>query len=69
MVNVLLFAADGGRVRGLTQVGAGTVGAVPRVGDYIAMGTAADDPAFEVESVAFLINEDAARLIVSPLNI
>jgi len=69
MLNVRLFAAAGGRVRGLAQVGAGTVGALPKEGDYINMGTAADSPGFKVEAVAYLINEDAVRLIVSPLNI
>lgn len=71
MVNVKLFTAEGGKLRGLTPVanGEGTLGAVPKVGDYIGMGVAADSPAFKVENVAFLINEDAVRLVVSPISI
>lgn len=71
MVNVKLFKADGGKVRGLTPVasGVGTVGVVPKVGDFIGMGTAADSPTFKVEAVGFLLGEDAVRLIVSPLSI
>jgi hypothetical protein len=71
MVNVKLFMADGGRVRGLqaTPNGIGTLGAVPKEGDYIGIGAAATSPSFLVEKVAFLLNEDAVRLIVSPINI
>ena len=69
MTNVKLFSENGGKIRGLQQVGEGRFGAVPKVGDYINMGAAAADPAFKIESVVFLINEDAVRLIVSPVTI
>lgn len=71
MVNAKLFLADGGRVRGLQAVanGIGTLGVVPKEGDYIGIGAAANSPAFKVEHVAFLLNEDAVRLIVSPIQI
>lgn len=71
MVNVKLFLADGGRVRGLLPPAnsIGTLGAVPKEGDYIGIGAQANNPAFKVEAVAFLLNEDAVRVIVSPLQI
>jgi hypothetical protein len=69
MVNVKLFKADGGKIRGLAAAGTGTFGAVPQVGDYINMGTAADSPAFRVDAVAYLLNEDAVRLVVSDVRI
>ena len=71
MVNIRLFTADGGRIRGLLAAanGIGTLGAVPKEGDYIVMGGPANSPGFKVERVTFLINEDAVRLIVSPIQI
>ena len=69
MVNVKLFKADGGKIRGLQAAGEGKFGATPKEGDYINMGQGAGDPAFKVEAVVFLLNEDAVRLIVSPVGI
>lgn len=69
MVNVKLFKADGGKVRGLTQVGEGKFGAAPKEGDYINMDAAADAPAYKIDAVVFLLNEDAVRLIVSPIGV
>lgn len=71
MVNTKLFMADGGKVRGLSAVanGIGTLGAVPKEGDYIVMAAPANSPGFKVERVTFLFNEDAVRLIVSPIQI
>ena len=69
MINVKLFRADGGKIRGLQQVGEGRFGTVPKEGDYINMGTGAGDPAFKIEIVVFFLNEDAVRHIVSPISI
>lgn len=71
MVNTKLFMADGGKIRGLSAAanGVGTLGAVPKEGDFIVMGAPANSPAFKVERVTFLFNEDAVRLIVSPIGI
>jgi len=69
MVKVKLFKADGEKIRGLQQIGEGQVGAVPKNGDYINMGAGAGDPAYKIETVVFLLNEDAVRLIVSPIGI
>ena len=71
MVNAKLFTADGGKVRGLMAVanGIGTLGALPRAGDYICMNAQANTPAFKIEMVTFLFNEDAVRLAVSPIQI
>jgi hypothetical protein len=71
MVNVKLFKENGGKIRGLSAVtnGVGKFGAVPEVGDYVNMGEAASSPTFKVEAVAYLMNEDAVRLIVSPVTI
>jgi len=69
MLNVILFAADGGKVGSLKQVATGTFGALPKEGDYINMGVALGSPAYKVESVVYLLNEDAVRLIVSPIGI
>ena len=71
MVNTKLFTADGGKVRGLQAVanGIGTLGAMPKEGDYIVMSPPANTQAFKVEQVTFLFNEDAVRLIVSPIQI
>ena len=71
MVNAKLFMADGGKVRGLTAAanGVGTLGALPKEGDYIVMGAPANSPGFRVERVTFLFNEDAVRLIVSPIQV
>jgi hypothetical protein len=71
MVNVKLFMADGGKVRGLQAVpnGIGTLGAVPEVGDYIVLNAQANSPGFKVELVGYLMNEDAVRVGVSAINI
>ncbi len=71
MINARLFIADGGKIRGLTaaQDGVGTLGAIPKEGDYITMAAPANTPGYRVEQVTFLMNEDAVRLIVSPIGI
>jgi hypothetical protein len=71
MVNTKLFTADGGKIRGLSAVanGIGTLGTVPKEGDCIVMTAQANSPAFQVERVTFLFNEDAVRLVVSPIQI
>ena len=71
MVNTKLFLADGGKIRGLAAVanGIGTLGTVPKEGDYIVMSTPANTQGFKVQNVTFLFNEDAVRLIVSPIQI
>lgn len=71
MVNARLFLSDGGKLRGLQAVanGIGTLGVVPKEGDYIVMGAPANSQGFKVERVTFLFNEDAVRLIVSPTQI
>lgn len=71
MVNVKLFMSDGGKVRGLSAApnGIGAIGAVPKEGDYIVMAPPANTVAYKVERVTFLMNEDAVRLIVSPIAI
>jgi hypothetical protein len=71
MVNVKLFMADGGKLRGLQAVpnGIGTLGAVPEVGDYIILNQQANTPGFKVEVVSYLMNEDAVRVGVSPIAI
>jgi hypothetical protein len=69
MVNAKLFKADGGKIRGLIAVWSGKLAAIPEKGDYISMGTAIGDTHYKVEDVAFLINEDAVRLAVSPISI
>ncbi len=68
MVNVKLFMADGGKVRGLQQITEGTIGAVPKEGDVIGLGLQIDDAFFKVEQVSFLINESAVFLSVSPIS-
>ena len=71
MINVKLFTAEGGKVRGLqaTPNGIGTLSAVPKEGDYIILSAPANTPGFKVERVTFLMNEDAVRLMVSPISI
>ena len=71
MINTKLFLADGGKIRGLSAVanGIGTLGAMPKEGDYLVMSQPANAQGFKVERVTFLFNEDAVRLIVSPIQI
>jgi hypothetical protein len=67
MVNVKLFAAEGKKVIGLSQITEGTIGAVPKEGDIIGLGAQISDKFFKVEQVSFLLNENAVFLIVSPI--
>jgi hypothetical protein len=68
MVNVKLFAAEGEKVIGLSQITEGTIGAVPKEGDIIGLGAQISDKFFKVKQVSFLLNENAVFLIVSPIN-
>ena len=67
MITARLYKYEGSVTRGLPEIGKPIqLFAIPQVGDIIDSSNNPNEPAYKVEFVVYVIDEDGVRLIVSP---
>ncbi len=69
MIQVKMFTANGGKITGLIHAADAMCFAIPKQGDYVAMGAALTSVIYKVEEVVFQNNENAVRLVVTKISI